>query len=103
MDEVVAQLHDATFFSIIDAKKEYWHVPLDKQSSLLTAFNSPFGRYHFTRLPFGLIVSHDIFQKELDIALEVLSGVTGIADDNFVYGSTEKEHDENLLRLMERA
>ena len=44
-----------------------------------------------------------IDQKELDNALEGLPGVTGIADDNFVYGSTEKEHDENLLRLMERA
>ena len=103
VDEVVAQLHDAKFFSIIDAKKGYWHVPLDEQSSLLTTFNSPFGRYRFTRLPFGLIVSQDVFQKELDTALEGLPGVTGIADDNFVYGSTEKEHDENLLRLMERA
>ena len=103
VDEVVAQLPDAKFFSIIDAKKGYWHVPLDKPSSLLTTFNSPFGRYRFTRLPFGLIVSQDVFQKELDNALEGLPGVTGIADDNFVYGSTEKEHDENLLRLMERA
>lgn len=68
--EVLAQLHDAKFFSIIDAKKGYWHVPLDKQSSLLTTLNSPFGRNRFTRLPFGLIVSQDVFQKELDTALE---------------------------------
>jgi len=30
LDEVVAQSPDAKFFSIIDAKKRYWHVPLDK-------------------------------------------------------------------------
>ena len=42
-EEVVAQLNDAKFFSIIDAKKGYWHVPLDKQSSLLTTtyFTAP--------------------------------------------------------------
>ena len=103
VDGAVAQLPDAKFFSIIDAKKRYWHVPLDKPSSLLTTFNSPFGRYCFTRLPFGLIVSQDVFHKELDNTLEGLPGVTGIANDNFVYGSTEKERDKNRLRLMERA
>ena len=40
-------------------------------------------------------------QKQLDSALEGLSGVTGIADDTFVFGSTEKEHDNNLAKLME--
>lgn len=50
-----------------------------------------------------LNVSQDIFQKELDSSLEGLTGVTGIADDNSVYGKTEKEHDDNLIKLMERA
>ena len=29
--------------------------------------------------------------------------MTGIADDIFVYGSTEEEHDRNLINLMKRA
>jgi len=103
IDDVVSELSDAKFFSIVDAKKGYWHVPLDEESSLLTTFNTPFGRYKFKRMPFGLNVSQDIFQKELDSSLEGLRGVTGIADDNFVYGSTEKEHDDNLIKLMNRA
>ena len=103
IDDVISELHGAKYFSVIDAKKGYWHVPLDKESSLLTTFNTPFGRYRFTRMPFGLNVSQDIFQKELDSSLEGLPGVTGIADDNFVYGRTEKEHDENVAKLMERA
>ena len=48
-------------------------------------------------------MSQNVLYKELDNALEVLQGVTGIADDNFVYGSTEKENDENLPQLQERA
>ena len=59
--------------------------------------------FRFARLPFSLIVSQNVFYKEIDNALEVLQGVTGIADDNFVYGSTEKENDENLPQLQERA
>lgn len=103
VDEVVTQLNDAKFFTLVDAKKGYWHVPLDEASSYLTTFSTPFGRFRFLRLPFGLTVAQDVFQKQLDSALEGLSGVTGIADDTFVFGSTENEHDRNLADLMERA
>ena len=67
-------------------------------------FGSPFSSYRFARLPFGLIVSLYVFQKGLDTALKGLPGVTGIVDDNFVYGSTKKKMmKHNQLRLMERA
>ena len=91
---MVKQLNDAIFSSVVDAKKGYWHVPLDDASSYLTTFNTPFGSFRFTRLPFGLVVSQDVFQKYLDSALNVLKGVTGIADDTFVFGATENEHDK---------
>lgn len=103
VDEVITKINDAKFFTIVDARKGYWHVPLDEESSYLPTFNTPFGRYRFRRLPFGLIVSQDVFQKQLDTAFEGLNGVTGIADDTFVYGSSEEEHDRNLTKLMERA
>ena len=103
IDEVVTQLSGAKFFSVVDAKKGYWHVPLDEASSYLTTFNTLFGRYRFTRLPFGLVVSQDVFQKHLDSSLEGLKGVTGIADDTFVYGATEEEHDANMVNLMIRS
>lgn len=70
---------------------------------MLTTFNTPFGRYHFTRLPFGLVVSQDIFQKQLDFSLQGLVRVTGIADDSIVYGATEEEHDLNMINLQEHA
>ena len=57
IDEVVTQLNDAKFFTLVNAKKGYWHVPLDESSSFLTSFSNPFGRFRFTRLPFGLYVS----------------------------------------------
>ena len=94
----------AKFFSKLDAKAGYWSVKLDPQSQLLTTFRSPLGqRYCFLRLPFGLNVSQDDFQRKIDQILENLPGVAGIADDICVTGSTEAEHDENLLRLMKRA
>ena len=65
-----------------------------------TTFNSPFGRYHFLRLPFGLVCSQDIFQKKMDQILEECQGCIGIADDITVHGRTEAEHDACLRDLM---
>ena len=95
-------MSDAKFFTLVDAKKGYWHLPLDEPSSYPnTTFGTPFGRFRFTRLPYGLIVSKDISQKQLDSALEGLSGATGIADDTFTIGSTEQEYGKNLASLTE--
>ena len=52
---------------------------------------------------FGLVVSQDVFQKQLETAFEGRNGVTGITDDTFVYGSSDVEHDRNLTKLMETA
>lgn len=102
-EEVTYKLMTAKYFSKLDAKSGYWSICLDEESQHLTTFNTPFGRYCFRRLPFGLKTSQDVFQLAMDRTLEGLPGVIAIADDIVVYGSTIKEHDDNLQRLMERA
>ena len=57
IDEVVTQLCDAKFITLVDAKKGYWHISLDEPSLYLTTFDTPFGRFRFTRVPYSLIVS----------------------------------------------
>ena len=58
------------YFSTLDAKSGYWTKLLDKESQLLTAFNTPFKKYCFVRLPFGLSVSAEIFCEQMDRALQ---------------------------------
>ena len=41
---------------------------------------TPFGRHRWRRLPFGLKVSSEIFQRKLDEALEGLQGVFSVDD-----------------------
>ena len=83
-------------------KCRYWQVILDKESSLLTTFNRPYGRFCFTRMPLGLNVLGDAFQWKLDEVFSGLQGVTGIVDDMFIYGRTEEEHDQNLTNFLNR-
>ena len=103
LEELNPQFAGSTVFSKLDAKEGYWSVHLDPDSQLITTFRTPFGRYCWTTLTFGLRVSQDIFQARMDEILEDLAGVVGITHDVCVHGKDEEEHDRNLKALMDRA
>ena len=102
LEQITPKLTGAKLFSKLDARNGYWNVKLDEESSYLTTFNTPFGRYRFLRMPFGLRMSQDIFQFKIDETYRDCQGAIGIADDVTVYGKNEKEHDLHLHETMER-
>ena len=63
MEELAHKLSGAQHFPKLDAKGGYWSIPLDAESQLLTTFHSPFGRFYFRRMPFGLVMSQDVFMQ----------------------------------------
>ena len=94
LDDLMPELARAKVFSTVDLTAGYWHCVLDDESSLLTTFAAPFGRYRWKRLPFGLSTSSEIFQKRVSQAIEGLEGILNITDDIFVYGVGDTEDDE---------
>lgn len=102
LEDVLPELAQACTFSVCDLKAGYLHCELDHTSSLLTTFATPFGRYRWRRLPFGLKVSSEIFQKRLHQALEGLEGVRCIADDVIIWGRTDDEHDKRVCKFLQR-
>ena len=102
LDDVLYELGQSTVFSKADLASGYWHVKLDEESSKLTAFQTCFGRYIWLRLPFGLSVSSEIFQKKLHEALQNLPGTVCVADDIIIHGKDIEEHDKNLEKFFER-
>ena len=89
-------------------KNGYWHVQLDDESSKLTTFATPWGRFRWLRMPFGIAPAPEEFQRRLNEALEGLDGVRTIADDIIVFGvgDTDDEavvdHDRKLMALLQR-
>ena len=61
------------------------------------------GRYSFLSMPFGLVMSQDVFQQTMNQFLEGCPGTVGIADNIELFGRTKKEHDKNLHTLMMKA
>ena len=111
IDDILPEISSARVFSKLDLTSAFWQLNLDDESSKLTCFNTPFGRFRWRRLPFGLSVSSEIFQHRLNAALEGLPGVICVADDItqcMVYGKGSDDnaalidHDAKLTRLLER-
>lgn len=64
-DDILPQLNNAKIFTKLDIKEAYWHVHLDDESSYMTTMITPFGRFRWSRPPFGLSVASKIFQRKL--------------------------------------
>ena len=96
-------LNGSDTFTKLDLKDGYWHVQLDEESSYLTTFNTPIGKFRYLVMPNGLNVSQDIFQMKVDEVYEGCKGVIGIADDINVHSAGETQHDYNLHETMERS
>ena len=102
VDETLAQMTGAKVFSKLDANSGFWQIPLAPQSRLLTTFITPYGRYCFNKLPFGISSAPEHFQKRMSEILTGLEGVLCLIDDVFVFGKDQQEHDARLKAVLER-
>ena len=63
IEEILPELSKAKVFSVADAKNGFWQVKLDQKSSFLTTFWTPFGRYRWLRMPFGISPASEEYQR----------------------------------------
>ena len=103
VEEVISDMPNAKVFSLLDAVSGFWQVRLDEQSSLLCTFNSPFGRYRFVRLPFGVKSAPEVFQKVISNMVADIEGAEAIMDDILVWGKDLEEHDSRLKCVLDKA
>ena len=91
--------------TVCDSHKGYWHQELDEFSSFLTTFNTEFGCYGYTVMPFGAIVGGDVFQHKLDQCFGHIPNVIVIADDIIVVGRMQNHGDNGqaLTTLLHTA
>ncbi|CAC5407755.1 unnamed protein product [Mytilus coruscus] len=102
IEDITTRLTGAKYLSKLDCNNGYWQLRMDKESQLLTTFNSPFGRYCFLRMPFGIKSAQEVFQKRVSQLFENLKGVETDIDDILVWGTTRKEHDDRLRSVLNR-
>jgi len=89
-------------FTKLDANSGFWQIPLAEESALLTTFITPFGRFCFNRLPFGITSAPEHFQRRMAEILQDVEGVVCLMDDVLVHGKSQEEHDRRLMVVLQK-
>lgn len=103
LDDFLSNLNGKKIFSVLDMSNGFWHCKLNKKSSELCTFITPFGLYKFHRLGFGLNVSPQIFQRRCVDIFGSIPGVMVYFDDLIIAAETVAEHDKILEQVFETA
>ena len=96
IDKMYAKLKGAKVFSTIDLRSSYHHIALGKNSRAKTAFVTPFGKYEFLMVPFGLAQAPAYFQLLMNKVLKGLKFVMTYLDDIIIFSQDELQHLEHL-------
>ncbi|XP_014678510.1 PREDICTED: uncharacterized protein LOC106818304 [Priapulus caudatus] len=101
IEEAVSNMPNAKYFTVVDAKQAFYHIPLEEKSSYLTCFGTPYGRYRYCRMPMGISSASEVYQCAMEHLLAGYPCLV-IVDNILVYGATELEHDDNLKKVLKR-
>ena len=106
VDDILHRLNGAKYFTVVDSTSLFFNHKLDKESSKLMTFGTPFGRYRYLRMPMGVSLSSDIYQYKVDGHLEhIIENCVAIADDIIAFGfnTDGTDHDATVRQIMNKA
>ena len=75
VEDAISGMPHVNVFSVLDANHGFWQVKLTKERSKLVTFNTPFGRYSYTRLPFGIASASEMFQNIMSHLFQDIEGI----------------------------
>ncbi|XP_024942173.1 uncharacterized protein LOC107269153 [Cephus cinctus] len=102
-DELSSDIAGSKVFSVLDADRALHQIKLSERSSYMMTIITPFGRYRYLRMPFGINSATEVFQDCFEEIFGNIEGVDIYVDDVRVRGRNQKEHDLRLEKVLERA
>ena len=101
-EDIFSRLNTATYFTTLDLQAGYHHIPLHKPSILKRDFNSPFGKYEYVKVPFGLAQAPAYFQELMTGILKDFSFTITYLDDMIIFSKTPQEHLSHIRKVSEK-
>ena len=102
VEDIFSKLNGATYFTTLDLHAGYHHIPLDKSSIPKTAFNSPFRKYEYIKVPFGLAQVPEYFQELMTGILKDFPFTIAYLDDIIIFRKTPQEHLSHICMVFEK-
>ena len=104
VEEYLNSLGNSSYFSILDAAKGYFQVPIREKDKEITAFIVPGrGSYMFSKMPMGAKCSAQTYQALMDMILGPLKFEVALCyvDDVLVVGKSFEHHLNNLKLVFQ--
>lgn len=104
ISDIINKLSGSKYFAKLDFNNAFHQIIIPEKDRKIFAFCTDFGKYEYTRLPFGFVNSGNIFQSLLDKVLNGLQNQTILAylDDIIIGAKTYNELQTKLQLVFER-
>ena len=102
VEDIFSKLNGAKYFSTLDLRAGYHHILLDKSFISKTAFNSPFSKYEYVKVPFGLAQAPAYFQELITGILKDFNFTIAYLDDMIIFSRTAEEHLSHIKKEFEK-
>ena len=102
VEDIFSKLNGATYFTTLDLRAVYHHIPLDKPSIPKTAFNSPFRKYAYVKVPFRSAQAPTYFQELMTGILKDFNFTIAYLDDIIIFSKTLQEHLSHIRKVFEK-
>ena len=102
VEDIFSKLTGAKYFSTLDLWAGNHHILLDKTPIPKMAFNSPFDRYEYIKVPFGLAQAPAYFQELMTGILKDFDFAIAYLDDIIIFSTTAEEHLSHIEQVFEK-
>lgn len=104
IDEILDSMTGSKWFSVLDLRSGYYQIAMAEEDKEKTAVICPLGFFQFERMPQGVTGAPATFQRLMEKAVGDMNllEVLVYLDDLIVFGRTLEEHEERLLKVLDR-
>ena len=104
IDEMLARLRGAKYFSKLDLRDGYHQVPVKEFDCFKTAFTCSYGTFEFNIMMFGFKNAPAHFQRSMNLLLADLLDecVLVYMDDILIYSKAASEHRDHVKQVFAR-
>ena len=103
IEEILEVLASAKFISKVDLNKGFHQIPISSEDIVKTAFCTPWGKYEFRVMPFGLRNGPAVFQRLMDQILHQDKDASVVyINDIAIFSPTWEAHCQDIDRILGR-
>lgn len=104
IEDALHSLSGSRWFTVLDLRSGYYQIPMSDADKEKTVFICPVGFYEFERMPQGICGAPATFQRVMERTVGDMNFLEVLVylDDLIIFGQTLEEHEERLLKVLDR-